>query len=190
MSKLEIISKDITPIAETAKGVTIKTEKDKEQASVILASLTIQRDRLIADREAITKPMNEALKGVRAKYKPFEEVLDVAISDLRNKIGGYQTEQLKLQKVEEDKIASRVGEGRGKLKFETAQEKISNLPKVAEKTGAISFRTDKVLKIVDSSKIPMEYYDLNKSRLLNDMKAGKEIVGVLLEEVQTVITKR
>jgi hypothetical protein len=191
---IEKIETEISPIVANTATLTITTEEDKAKASQLLSSLTVYLDRLIADRELITKPINESLKAIRAKYKPLETLLDTSIADIRSKISSYQTEQLRLQRIEEDKIASRVKEGKGFLKAETAMNKIANMDKPATKLatdeGQISFRTDRVLDIKDMSLIPDEYFVLNETTLLKDLKAGKIIAGATLKEIQTVITKR
>jgi hypothetical protein len=188
------IETEISPIVANTANLTINSEEDKAQASQILSSLTVYLDRLTADRELITKPINESLKAIRAKYKPLETLLDTAISDIRLKLSKYQTAVVAKQRQEEEKIASRVQEGKGYLKAETAMAKIASMDKPSTKLatdeGQISFRTDRVLDITDVSLIPDKYYVLDESTLLKDLKAGIIITGVTLKEIQTVITKR
>lgn len=191
---ITIIETEVNPIIAEANSLTVSDETGKAKASQLLASLTLYLDRTVKDREAITKPMLASLNAVRAKYKPIETTLTAGIDILRANIGKYQTEQLKLNKIEEDKIASRVGDGRGKLKEETAMRQIDALvtpeTKVIADNGTITFRTDRVLKVIDISLIPDEYFDLNESKLLKAMKAGLTVNGAILEEIQTVVTKK
>ena len=194
MQDITIIETEVNPIIAEANSLTVSDETGKAKASQLLASLTLYLDRTVKDREAITKPMLSSLNAVRAKYKPIETTLTAGIDILRTNIGKYQTEQLKLNKIEEDKIASRVGDGRGKLKEETAMRQIDALvtpeTKVIADNGTITFRTDRVLKVIDISLIPDEYFDLNESKLLKAMKAGLTVNGAILEEIQTVVTKK
>lgn len=191
---ITIIETEVNPIIAEANSLTVSDETGKAKASQLLASLTLYLDRTVKDREAITKPMLASLNAVRAKYKPIETTLTAGIDILRTNMGKYQTEQLKLNKIEEDKIASRVGDGRGKLKEETAMRQIDAIvtpeTKVIADDGTITFRTDRVLKVIDISLIPDEYFDLNESKLLKVMKAGLTVNGAILEEIQTVVTKK
>lgn len=191
---ITIIETEVNPIIAEANSLTVTDETGKAKASQLLASLTLYLDRTVKDREAITKPMLSSLNAVRAKYKPIETTLTTGIDILRANIGKYQTEQLKLNKIEENKIASRVGDGRGKLKEETAMRQIDALvtpeTKVIADDGTITFRTDRILKVTDISLIPDEYFDLNESKLLKALKAGLTVNGAILEEIQTVITKK
>lgn len=193
-TNLTIIETEVNPIIAKANSLTVSDETGKAEASQLLASLTLYLDRTVKDRETITKPMQASLNAVRAKYKPIETILSTSIDILRANIGKYQTEQLKLKKIKEDGIASRVGEGRGKLTEETAMRKIDALAtpetKVIADNGTITFRTDRVLKVIDISLIPDEYFDLNESKLLKAMKAGLTVNGAILEEIQTVVTKK
>jgi len=192
-NNLTIIESEINPIVNQANSLTVKDEQSKLEASNLLSSLTLYLRRTVEDKETITKPMLASLNAVRGKYKPIEATLTTAIDILRANIGQYQTKQLEIQKAEENKIAIRVGEGRGKLKEETAMRKIEALPTVETRleadNGTISFRTDRVLKITDIALIPDEYFNLDESRLLKALKAGVTVNGATLEEKQTVITK-
>lgn len=185
---------EVSPVVLEAQAIVVVDEEGKKMASEVLSKLNHYNDAVVEDREKITKPINEALKEVRAKYKPLERQLEEAIDVVRGKIGGYQTEMLRKQKKEEEAIASRIGEGKGKLKFDTAVRKMDELEKpsqsVVTASGGVKFRTNKVLKIIDATLIPLAYYDLNESRVVKDLKAGVNIAGCELEEVWTVINSR
>lgn len=188
------IEHEVSPVVLEAQAIVVVDEEGKKMASEVLSKLNRYNDAVVEDREKITKPINEALKEVRAKYKPLERQLEEAIDVVRGKIGGYQTMMVQKQKKEEVSIASRIGEGKGKLKLDTAVRKMDEIEKplqsVVTVSGGVKFRTDKILKVVDASLIPLGYYDLNESRVTKDLKAGVLVVGCELEEVQTVINNR
>ncbi len=106
----------------------------------------------------------------------------------------YQTEQVRIQKQEADRIASRVGEGKGKLKVETAVKKIAELPvaqkEIATNIGLVQFRETKVLKITDINLIPDRYWIIDEKAILNDLKAGIEVAGAMVETIQTPVNYR
>jgi len=188
------IETEVSTIIPSISNLSISTEEDKIKASSLLVSLTLYLDRLTADRELITKPINASLKAIRAKYKPLETILESNISTIRQELSKYQTKALELQREKENKIADRVGEGKGYIKAETAMNKIAGLEKPTARLitddGVISFRTDTVLSVTDISLIPREYFILDESRLLKDLKNNVQVSGAELKEVQTVITKR
>lgn len=188
------IKKEISPLIEKAQNLKITGPKQITQATEFLSQANTYLDKLTEEKEKLTKPINEALKEIRARYKPTELVLQEAISTLRSSISKYQTEQLKLKQKEEEKIAARIGEGKGKIKLETAVEKMSSISTPAQNiqtdTGSIRFRTDKVLKITDPNKIPREYLILDESAILKALKLGAIIPGAEIELIQTPINSR
>jgi len=68
-------------------------------------------DNLTKEKEKVTKPLNEALKAERARFKPLEGILESAITSIRSKMSVYQTEQVRLQRKAETNITARVEKG-------------------------------------------------------------------------------
>lgn len=196
------VDKKVASLVAGIEKLEIATPKDMESATVLLSNLNKTLDGIVADREKITKPLNESLKEVRSRYKPAETQLNGWINILRGKIGYYQTEQTKIANAEAEAIAARVGEGKGSFKPETAARKIGEIDvpdvKVETAAGSIRFRTDKVLKITDRQKIKeyvvnkndWSFMAINERKLLEDLKAGKVVDGAEIEEVQTPINSR
>jgi hypothetical protein len=186
--------KEVMVLSDKAEALIIKDAKDMESASSLLSILNRRRDQITEEKEKVTKPLNEALKAERSRWKPIEMVLDTHIDDIRSRMSAYQTEQSRIAKEEEAKIASRIKPGKGNLSLDTALEKMDaiNTPeeKVTTDNGSVSFRTDKRLKITDETKIPRHYLIVNEKLLLEDLKKGVAVYGAEIEEVKTVINKR
>lgn len=186
--------KEVKPLLTRAEDLEIKSPSDMTKATEMLSQLNKFLDKVIEEKEKITKPMNQALKEVRDRYKPTETSLSTAISLIRSSMSGYQTEQLKLKAIEEKKIADRIGDGKGKLKIETAVQQIENLSSpsktIETNQGSIKFRTDKRLRITNTLLIPREYLEINESALLSALKLGKSIPGAEIELIQTPINSR
>ena len=194
-SKELVIAKRTVPtLVSQATAIETISEENKKDASEILSQLNQWNDRVVADRETLTVPLNALLKNIRARYSPIETMLKTNIEGLRGKLGRYQTEATRLAREEEAKIAARVGDGKGHLKVETAVKKMDEIAKpsetVAADSGSLSFREDKVLKIVDAKLIPDEFYDLNERRALDALKAGRAVPGCEIELVQVPINRR
>lgn len=183
--QLQTIEKQIAPIIDKAFEITIKSADDMKGASETLSQLNQFNDKITEEKEKVTKPLLEALNAERSRWKPLETVYKKAIDYLRGEMSEYQTAEIKRQRDEEAKIAARVGDGKGKIKIETAEKKFSEIERVDEKvateSGLVKFREDKVLKVIDLTKIPREYFELNESLLLKDLKAGKTVEGAELE---------
>jgi len=184
---------EVNPIVKQSQDIVIVSEDDKVNASKLLSSITSYSKLLEADKDKLIKPLNETLKALRAKYKPLETILDTSTDILRNKISLYQTEQLKKATLEAEKIANRIKAGSGNLSFEVAMNKIANIDKpdkqVITDDGSVSFRTDRVLKVIDINAIPREYFELNETKLLKALKENINVAGATLETKQTVIIK-
>ncbi len=102
---------EIKPALTSMAQIKIVDEKSMTGATEVLSQANKYLKDLIADKEKITKPINESLKAIRAKYKPIETQLEDIISNIRSSMTKYQTEQIRLQREEEEKIAERVAKG-------------------------------------------------------------------------------
>lgn len=188
------IVKKINPVIEKINSFNIVSAETMQEGVQYLSQLNQFLDKLTEEKEKLTKPINEALKEIRSRYKPTELLLEGAISHLRSDMSMYQTEQLRIKKEEEEKIAARIGEGKGKLKIETAVEKINNLEnipsRVSSDAGEVKFRTDKKLKITDEKLIPREFLIIDEKSLFSALKLGKTIPGAKIELIQTPVNAR
>jgi cell division septum initiation protein DivIVA len=193
MKNKEIVIKDeVSPITKVATDLKIKTADDMSKATEILSKLNKQLDRVIQEKEKVTKPLNEALKAERSRWKPIETTIESAINDIRQKMSVYQTKLIQEARAKEAKIAEKMNDG--KLSIEKAVEKFSSISKPDEKvstdSGSVSFRTDKILKITSIKDIPDMYWIVDESLILADLKAGKQIKGACIEEIQVPINRR
>lgn len=194
MKNQEIILREEKDKITIAQNLSITDSASMTQAAGLLSELNRANDRIVKDRETLTKPINESLKAIRAKYKPFVDTLESAIEIVRSKMGVYQSEALRFQKAEEAKIAARIGEGKGKLSIETAVKKIAEIDapeaRVATGSGSVSFRTVRKFEVMDIVLLPIEYHLANEAKIRKSMEAGIEVSGVRYFEEQSVINKR
>lgn len=187
MNKQEIIAfeKKISPAIVLVQKLHIKNKQDMNEAVQTLSLINKYADHVKEKRETITKPLNEALKNARTLFKPIESKLDGAITLIREEMSRYQTEETTKQQAEEAKIIDRVGDGKGKLKLETAVKKIENLggleSVVTTDAGKVKFREDKVLKITDEMIIPRQFLNVNEKALIDALKMGMSVPGATLE---------
>jgi hypothetical protein len=147
---------------------------------------------MTAEKEKVTKPLNEALRAERARFKPLETLYNDAIGAIRAKMIKYQTELIRTQREAQEKIASKLASGY--LKPETAVSKLEAIPEVskehATEAGLVQFREIQRLKVNDITKIAKEYFDLNEQRLLKALKDGTLVEGAEIEIIQTPVNYR
>lgn len=176
------LKKKVQTLADKVGSLEIKNAEDLKNAVSILSQMNQYADSVKEKKELLTKPLNEALKAARDMFKPIEETYDDAIQSLRSKMSAYQTEQVRIQKEEETKIANRIGEGKGKLKIEKAMKKMESVvvpsKEVASTQGLVQFREVKKFEVVDIKALPLEYLMPNEALIQKAMKEGKELKGV------------
>lgn len=182
-----------TPVAR-ANDIQITDTDSMQEAVALLSELNRYQDRIEAEEAKVLRPLLDAEKAERNRWKPFKDLVKPAIALSRLKISQYQTQATQIAKASEEAIASRVGAGKGKLGLETAVAKIANInqpdAKVQTALGSVKFRETPTLKITDALLIPREYLMPDASKLLTDLKAGLKIAGATIEIVQTPINSR
>lgn len=184
--QVAVLEKKIDPIIKQANAIVIKSDDDMKGAAELLSNLNKYNDNVVDEREKITKPLNEALKAARALFKPLETKLESGILAIRKAMTQYQTEKTRIADEEAKKIAARVGEGKGKLKIETAVSKMENIErpdqKVATDSGLVKFKAEKKFRVVDlvilAEKTGDKYILANETLIRAAMKAGTELPGV------------
>ena len=189
---LTITPKIIAPVVARASEIEIIDAPSMKVAVEFLSEANNYLDKVVEWKEKKTKPLNEALKVIRGETKPVEKALEEAIETVRTKMSLYQTEQVRIQKEQADKIAQKVSDG--KIKIETGVRKLGELTvpdkEVATDAGLVEFRETQVLKIMDETLIPREYLMLDEKKIMTDLKAGKDVMGVVLETIQTPVNYR
>lgn len=197
-SIVPVLEKASSPIINKIAELTVVDEPSKKQASTLLNELTTFQKKVVAYKETKTKPLNQALKVIRDETRELEGNLKTAIDATRSKLGVYQTEQLRLARIEEDKIAARVGVGSGHFTTETAVRKIDELEKpsqsVATGVGEVKFRTVKKLVITNHTEVMHWAVKNNVASVLlqineqalkaHILEKGAEVEGAHIEEVQ------
>lgn len=182
----------ITPMLTEVRSFAIKNSDEMGKATKYLSEANKILDNLTEDKEKLTKPLNEALKAIRAKYKPAEIALEEIITSIRKSMTSYQTTQKKLENEAQAKIADKVASG--KISIDKAIQKLESLEVVANKTvtdeGSISFRPTPTLKISDPLAIPREYLIIDETSLLKALKSGAQVPGAEIEIIQVPINRR
>lgn len=126
-----------TPNIESVLLIT--SQEHLTQATATLSTLNKDLDILTAHKEAKTKPLNAALKAIRADYKDMETQLEDAIAQVKTSITTYVTKQANEAKAEEARILAD-----GRTSLATKIDKLalvdnSATDKVTTEQGSVSF---------------------------------------------------
>jgi len=180
-----------------ANALIISNQDEMKIATEMLSVANKFGDEIKKRKEDITKPMNSALKAVRALFKPLEDNKDKAVLIIKRKMIDYQIKIEEENKKAEEKIEKKVESGY--IKPETAIEKLENLPetenKVDSDAGSVTFKTIKKIVIEDERLLPREYLipDERKIKIvaLAKEKLGEDqIPGVKIIEEKTLANSR
>lgn len=181
-------------IPETAlKPISIETKADMERGARALTELNRYLDAITLEKEKLTKPLNEALREIRGRYKDIEGKLESAIRAVRTEMARFQTKAIAERKKAEERLAKKVAKGAIDLE-QAVSLAVSTGPLERISAGpggaSVSFRTDRVLKVVKASIVPREYLMVDEKKALEALKRGEKVPGCVLEEVQVVVSKR
>lgn len=192
--KSDVVVKQAVTVGEAILSLTIKDVKSMAAATEFLSQINKKADAIKAEKEKVTKPLNQALKAEQARWKPAEDIIKRAVSHLRSQMSSYQTEQDRISNEEKNKVMDRVGTGRGSLKLETAARKINEITgpetKVASESGSVSFKDDYEITVVDKHLIPVEFLEVDISGIKKAIKNGDVVHGVNFTVIKVPINRR
>jgi len=194
------LTKELTPIKAKVSKINnninclvVKSDQDLELATDLLGGIKNVGREIKEKKENITKPLNEALRNVRAFFAPVESQWIGAERKVKMIMVDYnnfkQAEARKKIEVIEKKVEKRT------MTFESAADQIESVsPKksVEGKTGAVQFRTVREVIITDEKKLPREYLVPDMVKIRKVALAGVAISGVTVAEKQIVagVTKQ
>ena len=194
INEVAVIEKRAHPLVVKAESFAIKTADDMKEATSLLSDLNKIGDSIQAEKDKVMKPLNQAIKAERARWKPIETLFDSGISALRRTMGAYQNEAKRIADEKKDKIAARVGDGKGKLRAETALAQMDEVKRpdqtVSTDEGTVKFRTAKKFEVMDITLLPIEYHLANEVAIKQQMQAGIELPGVRYYEEQVPVNFR
>lgn len=201
---MDIDTKEVTVVKQqsskalaAAQELAITSPEEMTVATDHLSKMK-QVAKMIKERkEAITKPLMEALNSARDLFKPIEANLAEAERIVKGKMVAYQTKVEADAEAERLRLAKRVE--KGTMKPETAvrkMEQIEEAPKTVQgKTGAMAFRNVKKVRFADVKSLsPVAqialceagYLVWDESAARRDALAGKLTTGVEVYEEKVV----
>ena len=191
-TNLETYTQDLTPIVIQAESLTIDTKEDLYRATDVLSKLNKFNDRITEEKAKITKPLNQALKVERARWKPLETKYEVAIDLVKHKMGVYYENSTKETNKVEDQIAEQLE--KGQISQEEALEMLKGVEgtdkSVASDSGTATFVKVKKFEVMDLVMLVNstgdKYVLPNEVAIRQAMKEGVELKGVRYYEEQSI----
>lgn len=186
--EVTVMEKKLSPMNEAAEDLIIKDEKTMVKATEMLSQINKIGDAMKAEKDKTMRPALDTVAAIRLQWRTIETRYESAIAIIRQKMTEYQTEKVRIRREEEAKIAARVGEGKGKLKVETAVRQMEEVEKpastVTTDSGAVKFRAVKKFEVMDMTMLPMQYHLADEVAIRKAMLDGKQLPGVRYYEDQ------
>lgn len=153
----------------------IRNEQNYNHTLEVYKAVGVKAKELKARKDLVLSPLKIATKNFNSLFKPYEEELSLMESALQNELNNYLA---KVKEEEATKIAKIKADSRIKNPV-TKEVKIQQASEMIPDTNTFKI---KVLNITDHKKIPAEYYDLNRGRVLAALKAGLSVPGAEIVE--------
>ena len=173
------LKRSISIIEAKANELSIKTDTDISSASDFIFKISQFQKAVEQKKDKYVAPANAIIKEARETYNPIIKSCEAARELVDSKLISYDAKKQELALKKLEKISAKVVEG--KISLEEASEKIDNTKvqnSYEESVGAIQFRINKVIKIIDETKIPRKWLIPDTTAIRLACLAGEVIPGV------------
>lgn len=190
-AKREIATTSALLTGFTEAGLITKPSADNVAlAAGQFKQLKVWQGELEKKEKAITGPINEALKQVRALFKPTKERLESLIDSVRNGIDRYNRDAKAVLDAKQERLEEKVD--KGTLSERSADIKLARA-QAQSNVDVIPTRKHKVVHVTDEAKVPDEYWIIDwpslRAAALKADKQKKKIPGVVVEEEELVVNR-
>lgn len=185
-TELKLFDDKIVKAGDELHSLLILNPEDEAKAIDVANRLNQFLKTIEAREEAIIAPIKVALENAKAEFKPRKDKLKAMIDSLKQRVLEYKQNAKAKADAEAAKIEKKLESG--KISEKTAIKKQQEIV-VPEKTthteaGKMVLKKRKVLKIINPDLIPRQFLDVNETKVKNALKAGIEVAGAILEEVE------
>ena len=187
--EIQVLEKQVSPLVKNASDYKVASVEDVDSASVILKKLRDTERSVEAKRQEFVQPLNQSLRAINATFKQIVEPLVSARKILTQKVLDWKLAER--ERVEKEEARRR--------KIQEAHEKKGHevktpvvLEKPENKIGNTQTRKVWMFELVDFSKLPDEYKQMNPIKIRQAIHAGNtEIKGLkIFQEEQLSIVGR
>lgn len=171
-----------------ASTLTITNDEDYQAAMEEGKRIKDILTKIEAREKEITKPMNDALKSVRALFKPLTGQVELSLLTVKGKMVDYYNAKARAAAEEQRRI-----EADRRLKAETVATRVAGIDTadktVKSMTASVTMREDKTWVVVDVSLIPREFLIPDMQAIKASFKNGVPVAGVKEEIIKTPVIK-
>lgn len=167
-----------------ATKLVIADDASYEKAVEKIAQVKKYLKELEKQRKTITDPLEQAKKATMALFKPTKEQFEATERLLANGILEYRKKKAEEEEAKQAELEAQLESG--DIDFDEALDQTVAEPQLEKtastKWGNATVRTIKDIKVIDLTKIPEEYFELNMSRLRQDA-LGNKAQGIEPKEI-------
>ena len=195
--EISVVKTQATKALTAAQELEIASAEQMTSATDLLSKMKTVAKMIKERKEAITKPLNEALASARSLFKPIEENLADAERVVKGKMIDYQRGIDAENEKKRLALAKKVETGY--MKPETAvakMEKIEDAPTTVQgSVGAMAFRTVKKVRLAELATLSTPdiaalvsggYVVWNETAARRDAFAGNKVPGAEVYEEKVV----
>lgn len=188
--EIELVKQQVSKAELAVNAVVVKDDASMLEAGEIRSKIKAVGKMIKEKKESITKPLNEALKQVRAMFAPIEadyenveSIISGKMIEFQNKVEAEKrkVEAEALKKLEETKKKLEDGKLTEKQveKIEAKLEtKLEQAPQVIRSSESFHTREIQKFRIVNELEIPREYLVPDEVKIRAAMMNGVPVKGV------------
>lgn len=197
--EIAVVKSQVSKAIKAAEEIVVKTDDQMLAAGDVRKKIKVVGKMIKDKKEAITKPLNDALKQVRELFRPLEDGYEQAESLIASKMLEYQKlvdaekrrieaeAQKKLDDAARDLEAGKITEKEAEKIEKKVETKLEKAPEVIKKSDSFHTRTVKKFRIVDEALIPREYLFVDEVKIRRAMLANVPVAGVEYYEDKTLV---
>ncbi|MGA2669987.1 MAG: hypothetical protein ABSF21_01000 [Dehalococcoidia bacterium] len=176
----------------------IKSDEEQRNAEDMLIHARQSLRDIETKRKELLEPVNETRDRINALFKPLSDKLNMGIFVVNKALQDYHTQQTK--EAEELRMIALAEQAAKIVEAEKTGEVVeicptADIPEAPSKTshahlGAVTYREDFDISIVNPSLVPRELCEPNLSRIRARVKSGvMEIPGVLITKKYVTVAR-
>jgi regulator of replication initiation timing len=176
--EIQIIEKRVAKCEELKFKIVVNSQETYDQALEFGKNVNRLIKEVDAQEKDITKPINDSLKKIRDAFRPAKDKLEAIKKEIAGVMVEYINAENAKKKLEAERLEARLE--RGTIREDTVIKKlaIAEETKTVTKGGMTSVLT---VKIIDKTKIPMDYLIVDESKIKSAHRSGIKIPGVICE---------
>lgn len=161
---------------EGDSGFEVESDEDYEFLGQLLKHSLNELKEVKRNKEAVTKPINQALREFQKWHQPPIKAWEAVIALLKKKLGNYEQKKLEIQEAAAQKLAEAAEAGDFEAAMEASEDLAAETPDIEGLSSKEKWVPD--LDRVDLSKVPVQYLAL-------DMDAVKVYIQEFVKRKET-----